>query len=130
MFLREDEGDAVYRLAWTDAESERPRAIPAGTYRVVGYRIQRVDENGTPWHLSATGNSIAKLTLTPGATGQVDIDATVHVKKRFHAGRVAMAITGQKAGLTIYKEGKRIPVRFRLADGEGTELAAGKMNYG
>ena len=41
-----------------------------------------------------------------------------------------MAITGQKAGLTIYKDGKRIPVRYRLVDGEGAEVAAGKMNYG
>lgn len=52
------------------------------------------------------------------------------MKKRLHAGRVGMAITGQKAGLTIYREGKRIPVRYRLVDAEGSELAAGKMNYG
>ncbi len=52
------------------------------------------------------------------------------MKKRIHAGRVAMSITGQKAGLTIYKAGKRIPIRYRLVDSEGTELAAGKMNYG
>ena len=34
------------------------------------------------------------------------------------------------AGLSIYKDGRRIPIRYRLVDESGEVVREGPMNYG
>ena len=125
-----------FRLSWEgdadeDAAGDRRRALPAGNYTLRGYRIVAADADGNRWHLSATGGSIRKLQVESGKDLAVDIDGSIHIGKRIHRKRIAVVIQGEhRAGLSIYKEGRRIPIRYRIIDGDGRPLAAGKIEYG
>src|SRR5687767_7806460 len=60
----------LLRLAWEPREGltmpqDRRRALEAGEYRIVGYRIVRRDASGTRWHVSASGK-IKKLVVESG----------------------------------------------------------------
>lgn len=139
LILRGPRG-VVVRLSW-EAEaadgaesSDERRALPAGSYDLVGYRILERGEDGSLWHVSASapkGKPIRVLEVEAGATSSVDVDGTVHVKRRLGASQIGMGIQGEgEAGLSIYKDGKRIPIRFELRDHAGGVVAEGRMRYG
>lgn len=120
------------RLSWEEGEDPGgPRALPEGRYTLVGYRILADDAAGKPWHVSATGASIRKIVIESGANESLDIDESIRIESRVHAGRIQVAIRGEHgAGLSIYKEGRRIPLGYRLLDAAGAELGSGSIEYG
>ena len=127
VFLKK--GAQVYRLTWASLDTVRARPLPAGDYTLTGYRIVR----GT-WHLSATGSD-AKLKIREGKATALSLDDTLRVK--VHARRkgqelsLGMGIRGDKnAGLSVYRDGKRIPIGYQLSFQGEQPPAAGTMNYG
>ena len=108
-----------------------PRPLPAGRYTLVGYRILADDAEGDPWHVSATGGSIREVVVESGVNRDLGIDASIRIATRVHAGRIQVSVQGEHgAGLSIYEEGRRIPIGYRLLDASGTELASGRIEYG
>ncbi len=124
----------VFRLSWEEAdagEQDRRRALPAGHYRLVGYRLIQRDEAGSTWHLSATAPAIRELELASGEERALEIDPAIRIEKRVSGDQLQVAIQGEgHAGLSIYRQEKRIPIEYRLLDAGGRELAAGKIRYG
>lgn len=128
-------GDRRITLAWKKGDDSRRRALPAGSYRLRTTRVERVDKDGTRWFVSLSGPGGRKLRIATGKTNRLVIDTAVHfkgkVKRRGHRLQLAMAITGANGrGLSIYKNGKRVAVDYKLLDAKGRVLARGRMNYG
>ena len=123
----------VHRLSWEGteaADADRRRALPAGDYRLISYRIL-MQEGEDAWHVSATGPSIRKVSIGPGEDLRIEVDPRIQIASRFHNSRISIAVRGEnKAGLSIYKNGSRIPIGFRLVTEDGDELASGDLEYG
>ncbi len=135
LILRDADG-RFRRLSWGELEeprrpaADRRRALPAGAYHLAGYRILRRDDAGAEWHVSATARSIRELKLVAGANLEVDVDQGILIRKAVRARSLNMAIQGDgKAGLSIYKEGRRIPMGYRLEAADGGVLE-GRFRYG
>ena len=128
----------LVRLSWAPAgeDSKKLRALPPGTYTVKGYRLMQQDERGNAWHISTTSPAgIGSFTLRPGSTYHLAIAPTIHIhaKGALRKGSriVQASITGEKhAGLSIYREGKRIPMGYTISDQSGNQLEKGAMKYG
>lgn len=132
----EDASGRLTRLSWEDAApGDKRRALPAGEYALRTYRLIRKDSSGTEWILSATANPVKTISVRPGQETRVALDEGILLKsglKQAHGTlNLAMEFKGdQGSGLTIYASGKRIPVRYRVVDPAGKEIAAGSMTYG
>ena len=110
--------------------ADRRRALPAGTYDLVGYRVLKRDEAGTEWHVSVTAPSMRELELVAGANLAVEIDTGILIRKRARGRSLNMAIQGDGgAGLSIYKAGRRIPMGYRLKS-PGGDAIEGRFRYG
>jgi hypothetical protein len=146
LFLKDDNG-RVFRLAWESAgehappdlraikSNQRRRALPPGKYTISGYRVIRRDHEGREWFISATGPNIRRIELQPNQHHHVELSETINVncKARAKATGVAIQMTlfgEQHSGLTIYRDGRRIPMRFVVTSASGAQLAAGSMDYG
>ena len=141
LFLKDRHGKVI-RLAWEPVGEAEPapgvsavRPLPPGSYTLTGYRIVRRDDQGTPWFISAiSAHGMRKIEIKPGQTQTININPGVLV--RTSPGRnagvpVTMAILGQQhAGLSIYKNGKRIPINYSITSPGGKLLETGKMKYG
>lgn len=132
--------DEVFRLSWNEGkqsrvesapEADRRRALPAGDYTMIGYRLNRLDQAGERWDLAASRPNLRKVTIKAGAELELSIDESIHIGTRLHAKMLGVSVAGEKgSGLTIYRSGKRIPMGFDLLDGYGKAVVAGKINYG
>ena len=127
VFLR-DEDERVHRLTWKQGESSHKRVMQPGTYRLMGYRIDR-DE----WFVSASGGS-RELELEAGRTTELELDSHIrfglHVNANPKAVRVAVNIQGHdKMGLSIYRWGTRISIPYSVTSAD-EQLAQGAMRYG
>ena len=127
LFLRDASG-AVLRLRWDEGQAGERRVVPAGTYRVLGYRLFEDD-----WMISATGGK-RTVHLRPGATTRVEIAPKVRLKLsaggRGAARFLNMAVRGDdEMGLSIYREGLRIEVPYTVSRGAKV-LQRGTMRYG
>lgn len=123
-----NEAGTVYRPRWAAGQAGERRVIPAGAYRVAGYRAV---EGG--WFVSTTGGG--DLVLAAGEVQAVDLDPTIHIE--FHAGRDGAAVnlgvgvsSGSETGLSIYREGHRIPLTVVLEGAGGATVASGDLHYG
>ncbi len=131
--LVKDADGQDWRLSWEGDEpgADRRRGLPPGSYDVTGYRMIDRSREGEEWHISVTGVRHWKLEVDTGETLEVEVDATVHMRSGMRGKRATMSIVGMHgAGLSIYKDGRRIPINFRVTDSEGEVLAKGPMNYG
>lgn len=139
--LLKDGEDRAWRVSWERVTGrpvpeavfpeDRRRALPPGTYTIVGQRLVDRSKQGEVWHTSATGHELGELQVEVGAELAVTLDPTVRIGKRASGRRVAMSVQGPHAsGLSLYKDGRRIPIRYRLTDARGRELAEGPMTYG
>ncbi len=131
--LVKDADGLAWRLSWEgdDAEADRRRALPPGTYSVTGYRLIDRSREDALWHISVTGIRGWKLEVDAGETEEIEVDATVHMRAGMRNGSASMSIVGMHgAGLSIYKDGRRIPISYKITDDEGEVLAKGPMNYG
>lgn len=127
----------LYRLSWErvggqPVERDRRRALPAGEYEILSLRQVDRTRAGEVWHTSATGRQLGRLVVEDGETESIEVDATIRIGRGLRAGKqVAMTVTHPTgAGLTIYKDGRRIPVAYRLVAADGEVLRHGPMNYG
>lgn len=126
LFLRNAKG--TYRLLWKADEAGQPRWLPAGNYRLLGYRMTKGE-----WFVSSTAGS-RRLDIQPGKTLSVELDQKIHIRLKTRwrgALRVQAAVTGHaKAGLAIYRKGRRIPFEFSVLNGTGKSSSRGTMDYG
>lgn len=133
--LRAADGRLV-RLSWEDgaaeqANPEQRRALAPGSYTLAGYRLQLRDAQGKSWHVSASAVKGVTLDVQAGRESRLEIEPTIRIAERAQSDGVSVSVQGMKgAGLTIYKEGKRIPLAFRRLDAEGRVLGEGKIQYG
>ena len=137
MFLEDSKGK-VYRLSFGEREAETAsdkRTLPAGDYVWTGYRVVKEDAEGKPWTLSVTSPEIRKIKLKAGKEVQLEVDPSIRFHGRvsrqgdhFQLGMVIQGMDG--AGLSIYREGRRIPIPFQLLDAQGAVVDSGKMRYG
>ena len=131
VFLEDAKGLA-YRLSWSQDEAgdARARALPAGEYKLRTYRVLKQDA-GRSWHLSSSAPTIQKLTIRAGQEHTLKLDQRIHINARIHGKQAQMGIKGHEAaGLSIYRDGVRIPIRYSLNNSAGESLASGAMNYG
>ena len=125
-----------FRLSWEgERDGREPRALPPGTYSLTGYRLIRKDPEGRRWFISATSHGIRRIEIRPGEKQKIALDDTIRIQKALiPAGEradVRMMIQGEHhSGLSIYRDGKRIPIAYRVTDAKGDVLAQGSMTYG
>lgn len=133
--LRAEDGKLV-RLSWEDEEPEsanpeRRRALAPGSYALAGYRLLQRDAEGKSWHVSASAVKGVSLDVQAGSESRLEIEPAIRIAQRTQPRELNVSVQGmQGAGLSIYKEGKRIPLAFRRLDGEGRVLGEGKIQYG
>lgn len=130
MLLRGDAG-AVWRLAWSSPDAgARTFALPAGDYEWVTYRL--VDAT---WHLSVTGTPLGRVEVRAGATARIHAKDGVAVALEVrpmggdvHA-MVELAGPGG-GGLSLYHDGRRVPLACGIFDDAGRALGVAPVSYG
>lgn len=139
LVLKNERGQFV-RLSWEEeakspsAAANRRRLLPAGTYSLVNFRIIRRDAAGREWYLSGIPHAAPSVVVRAGTEQRVHVDDSIHFKLKLVTSNGLMLqapiMGAEHSGVTIYADGKRIPMNYRITDSQGTELAAGSMNYG
>ncbi len=135
LLLRSSEGD-VHRVSWEkvkgrEVPGDRRRAIPAGVYRVLGVSLVDRSRKGEVWHTSSSGRQLGEIDVDEGEELAFAPDPTISIRRGLRGERAAMGITSPAgAGLSIYKDGRRIPISYRLTTGDERAAAKGRMNYG
>ena len=127
-------GDRVFALVWSLNDKDRRRALPAGEYLLRTTRLER-EKDGAWWFLSSTGPAKQPVHVTKRPITKLSIDDTVQfrgmVKRRGDKLQLGFSITGaDKRGLSVYRDGKRVPVSYKVLDSKGKLLTKGRMNYG
>jgi hypothetical protein len=122
--LANDNG--LITLVW-DPKGPAPGA-PPGTYRVRSTRITRGN-----WIISASAGPEPVLTVKDKA--ELKVDETVRfeglAKRRGGKLQLGFNIKGTDGrGLSVYKDGKRVPVTYRVLAKDGAVVAEGTMAYG
>ena len=77
---------------------------------------------------------VGKFAMQSGRTQKISIDSSITFGAKGSAQNgfmIQVPIQGQHhAGVTIYKNGKRIPMNYVVTSADGKVLEMGKMNYG
>ncbi len=133
--LLKDRDGAHFRVGWQKDDADRRRVLPPGEYTLTGYTLVRRDPQGKEWFVGASGKRIRKLTVRAGEEQKVALDEAVFMQCRPVLGKgqvqVQMILQGEHhSGLTLYRDGKRVLVGYRLTDGQGKEVASGQLEYG
>tara|TARA_Y100000758_G_scaffold231956_2_gene168729 strand:- start:849 stop:1145 length:297 start_codon:yes stop_codon:yes gene_type:complete len=98
--------------------------------------VIRHDKAGVGWFVSGTeSRGIKRITVVAGSRQKIDIDPAIAVDcvaLRTKTGlRILMTITGHnESGLTIFRQGRRIGIEYRVLDEQGRSVAEGVMKYG
>ncbi len=111
--------------------------LPAGSYRVHGWTIERKDDKGTTWTLSGSGfGELARFEAKAGQTATLDVGEPV---------RAAMTVTENRGGaafglrlkgrlgetLEVLQAGKRPrPPQLELASVDGSFRVTSSFQYG
>ena len=135
LFLRSKSDDRRIRLAWKKEDKERDRPLPVGEYEIVGYRVVKKDKAGREWFISATSHGDGDVVVKKGRSTTVTISDTIrfrsHARRRKGSLRCALGIQGEhRAGLSIYCDGKRIDIPYKVFDRDKKILASGNVKYG
>ncbi len=135
--LRGKDGDVT--LAFGAAAA--PSVLAPGKYRVRATRIARdgwlLSSSGAPWPelvVKDAAKEPAKL-MDVALAARLEIDETVRFEGRAkrQGGKLQLGFTLKGAdgrGLTVYKEGVRVPVTYKVLAADGAVLAEGAMTYG
>lgn len=130
--------DKYFRLVWpkeSDPKSaDRRRALEPGSYKLTGYHFARRDKEGKEWFLWVNLHKGRALDVKADEPLPVKTDDSVIIncKAKLAPGDVTILanIMGEHhAGVTIYKEGKRIPIVYKITKDNKT-LASGTLQYG
>jgi hypothetical protein len=132
-FLRGSD-ERVLRLSWEPEtkSADARRALPAGRYRVFGYRVVEKDAHGATWHLSTTSDKpLSTIDVRAGEETALALARDVRITQAIRPGQIGVGVfAGGGSGVSIYKDGRRIPLAYRLTDADGAELASGAIRYG
>ena len=115
---------------------DNSRALDPGVYTVIGYRVIRRDKAGARWFVAATeSRGLKRISVTRGQRQKIEIDPAIAVDcaaLRTKSGlRILMTITGEnESGLTIFRQGRRIAIEYRVLDAQEREVVSGVMKYG
>ena len=131
--------------------------VPAGTYRLVGYQVQRKDDGGNLWHLRGTGArngpeldlpAGGSLTLSYGEPFTVKITATRLGRKNtpLTQARLTCRVTGaggeritdlrsttyNPSAVARSKSSRHRPLepKYMVRTGDGKIVAVGSFRYG
>ena len=127
-------GDALL-LVWKAAGEV---SLPVGRYRVRTTRVERTVK-GEHWFLSSSGpkgEAAGKQIKLHSGKNTIDLGDEVRFKGLVRGWRgtkllLGFGIRGKDGrGLSVYRQDKRVPVRFRVLDKRGKTLKEGTMNYG
>jgi len=134
LLVPEADGDPV-RVVWKSEQGKEVRTIAAGTYRVQHYAMTRRDRQDVEWQLWASGSKGRIVKIEEGADPlTLRLDPRIHLRTTARWAdrglRVGIAPTGDRGmGVTIMRDGKRIPAKYRVLGSEGI-TAKGAMAYG
>lgn len=155
VFLKDVRGK-FWRVAWEKLDTEkkqagqratpvrrgggqptgRRRALPAGVYTLVSYRIVRHDKRGIRWFISATApRGVKRIAIVAGLQKIMKIDDRVRVSCQARVTRngvrIMMVVAGEAdSGLSIFRGERRITIGYRVSDARGGAVAKGGMEYG
>jgi hypothetical protein len=121
----------VFRVSW-EGGVPGPRELPPGEYAWLGYRLAKRATDGSQWYVSALFQKPSPVNVLAGEVTRMEVDPTVVVQKQLRpGGQIGIMVGGQgRSGLTVYKNGIRIPIGYRLVDVSGKALTSGKIAYG
>lgn len=110
------------------------RAIPAGRWKLAGYRIQRLDKEQTLWQLWGAGSANRIIDIKEGEVTKLALDEHVGVRvqwnikgEKFQGG---LAVTGDAGlGATLMAGKERVPARMVLRSG-ATTLDSVSLDWG
>ena len=127
-------GDRLFSLVWTAKDKDRRRALPEGEYSLRTTRLER-EQQGKWWFISSSGPAKQTIRVQARPVTKLSIGDVVRfhgtAKRRRGKLQLGFSITGEDVrGLSVYRDGKRVPVSFRVLDRGGKVLAHGPMNYG
>lgn len=131
VLLRTGEGKFV-RLDWeAGGGAEKSIVLAPGTYQIRGYRILRRGKDGADWFISGIPPKPIDVLVQSGRTLTLLSDDTIVIASKNASGNLGMEIRGlQRSGVSIYRDGKRIPISYELLDAAGKVVESGRMNYG
>lgn len=140
------EGSAVLRGKDGDVTLAFGAGAPAsvlapGKYRVRSTRIARegwlLSSSGAPWPEFVVKDAAKERPrlMDVGLVARLEVDETVRFdgRARRQGGKLQLgfALKGADSrGLTVYKEGVRVPVTYKVLAKDGAVLALGTMTYG
>jgi len=127
-------GDRLLRVVWPLGARDQRRVLPPGKYRLRELRIERkkgeaiwfVSSSGPPYQpLQVSAKGLTKLTIDDGLVCKLNVKPkgeklTIGFKMRAERGH----------NITLFKNGKRVVLTYRVLDAKGKQLAQGTMNYG
>jgi len=120
----------LVRVSWDELGGERRRPLAAGRYRLLGVRLS-TEVEGVSWHMVGSGFGNTTLGFTAGATHVVALDAVLRLEERIGADRYEVALVGHEdCGISLYRGGERLPLRWRRLDGAGELLDEGLLEFG
>ena len=115
----------------------RLRALEPGRYILTGYRIERRDDSGKEWFISAILPKAGRpIEVKSGRVVSLDLPSRINVLSsgKLVDGRGFAVRAGfqgiNHAGMSIYLEGRRIPLRYKITKADGKELESGGLDYG
>lgn len=126
--LRDAEGREL-RLVW-EGDGHRRRPLPAQGYVLLSYRIWR-----GPFLVSGSGK-LHRFALAPGEVLPLHLPARVRLDLRVisvgASARILLQARGPfRYGVSVYREGRRIPLPYRYLNHRGEEAArGGVLDYG
>ncbi|MCI0376175.1 MAG: hypothetical protein L0215_01080 [Gemmataceae bacterium] len=127
-----------FRLVWEKRAGERPgdlrRALEPGVYQVAGYHVARHDPQGKDWFVWFNTKHGDTVRVHKGQTASVKVDDAIQLdcrpKASAHGIEIIARVAGERhASITIYKEGKRVPLGYRVTDTNQRVLAEGPLGY-
>jgi hypothetical protein len=135
VLLRHSDG-TFHRLEWSaeKEQTDRRRALPPGEYTVASYWIVRRDAQGDVWYLATNAPQLPKIIVKHSEEQVLPITDKVRLTFRVMAQKekssVQASFLGESGGTTLYRNGKRIMLDYRIADTQGSVLASGTLDYG
>jgi hypothetical protein len=127
-------GDRLFALVWSKDDKDRRRALPPGEYRLRTTRLEG-EKDGAWWFLSSTGPAKTVVRVAERGPTKFSIPGEVHFKacarRRGQKLQLGFAIfSAEHRGLSVYRDGKRVPVTYKVLDKMGKVIDEGRMNYG
>lgn len=126
-------GGVGVRVVWEKSARTKNLPVPEGTYRIVGYRIER-EQKGEIWTLCASGNHGPEVTIAKGKNVALKPDGRVRIQSAAqprHGVSVNVKLTDEShLGVVVLKGSERTAAAFEALDGGGKAIHQGTLAYG